>query len=180
MGNTCAATWRPTRKGIATACSINTYQHDPMTWRVGAPSAAHGGKQDALFPIPGYEEFEAKIGRLYGAYEAGEKFKNTVVDTAHKDSDFLREQAIRWFDRYLMQVPNRPIDLTTDTETPQRLAVFAGSPPPQALNFRVHELLTASPSPDVPKSAAGWAARRQALLEKLNNRVFVLYEPTQT
>jgi cephalosporin-C deacetylase-like acetyl esterase len=154
---------------------INTYQHDLMTQgALIAPRPLHmmHGKQDALFPIAGYEEFEAKIGRLYGAYEAGEKFKNTVVDTAHKDSDFLREQAIRWFDRYLMQVPNRPIDLTTDTETHQRLAVFAGSPPPQALNFRVHELLTANPSPDVPKSAAGWAARRQALLEKLNNRVF--------
>ncbi|HEU0006528.1 MAG TPA: acetylxylan esterase [Terriglobia bacterium] len=154
---------------------INTYQHDLMTQgALIAPRPLHmmHGKQDALFPIAGYEEFEAKIGRLYGAYEAGEKFKNTVVDTAHKDSDFLREQALRWFDRYLMQVPNRPIDLTTDTETPERLAVFAGSPPPQALNFRVHELLTANPSPDVPKSAAGWAARRQALLEKLNNRVF--------
>jgi cephalosporin-C deacetylase-like acetyl esterase len=154
---------------------INTYRHDLMTQgALIAPRPVHmmHGKQDTLFPVPGYEEFEAKIGALYRAYDVGEKFKNTVVDTGHKDSDFLREQAIRWFDRYLMQVPERPIDLTTDTESPEKLAVFAGSPPPEALNFRVHELLTANPSPEVPKSAAGWAARRQALIEKLNKRVF--------
>ena len=95
-----------------------------------------------------------------------------MVDTGHQDSDFLREQAIRWFDRYLMQVPERSMDLTTDRESPENLAVFAGSPPPQALNFRVHELLTANQLPDVPKSAASWAARRQALIEKLRERVF--------
>ncbi len=154
---------------------INTYQHDLMTQgALIAPRPLHmmHGKQDTLFPVPGYEEFEAKIGALYRASGAGEKFKNTVVDTGHKDSEFLREQAIKWFDRFLMQVPERPIDLTTDTESPENLAVFAGAPPPQALNFRVHELLTANPSPDVPKTAAAWAARRRVLIEKLNKRVF--------
>jgi len=154
---------------------INTYAHDLMTQgALIAPRPLYmmHGKQDTLFPVPGYEEFTAKVGALYRAYESGEKFKNTVVDTGHQDSDFLREQAIRWFDRYLMQVPERSIDLTTDRESPENLAVFAGSPPPQALNFRVHELLTANQSPDVPKSAASWAARRQALIEKLRERVF--------
>jgi dienelactone hydrolase len=154
---------------------INTYQHDLMTQgALIAPRPVYmmHGRRDTLFPIPGYEEFEAKIGELYRAYESGEKFKNTVVDTGHQDSDFLREQAIRWFDRYLMQVPERSIDLTTDRESPENLAVFAGSPPPQALNFRVHELLTANSPPEGPKSAAGWAERRQALIEKLRKRVF--------
>jgi hypothetical protein len=36
----------------------------------------------------------------------------------------------------------------------------------------VHELLTANSSLDVPKSATAWAARRQALIEKLRKRVF--------
>lgn len=159
---------------------INTYQHDLMTQgALIAPRALHTmhGKQDSLFPVPGYEEFEAKIGALYRAYGAEERFKNTVVDTGHKDSDFLREQGVRWFDRYLMQLPERPIDLTTDKESPERLAVFAGSPPPQALNFRVHELLTADPSPSVPKSASGWAVRRQVLIEKLKTRVFRTFPP---
>jgi cephalosporin-C deacetylase-like acetyl esterase len=154
---------------------INTYRHDLMTQ--GAliaprPLYTMHGKQDTLFPIPGYEEFEAKVGALYRAYESAEKFRNTVVDTGHQDSDFLREQAVRWFDRYLMQVPERTIDLTTDRESPENLAVFAGSPPAQALNFRVHELLTANSSPVVPSSAAAWAARRQVLIEKLRKRVF--------
>jgi len=154
---------------------INTYQHDLMTQgALIAPRPVYmmHGKQDTLFPVPGYEEFERRVGALYRSYGAEEKFKNTVVDTGHKDSDFLREQAIRWFDRYLMQVPERPIDLTTDRESPERLTVFGGNPPPQALNFRVHELLTANPSPDPPTNAAGWVARRQALIEKLNKRVF--------
>jgi len=133
---------------------INTYQHDLMTQgALIAPRPLYmmHGKQDTLFPIAGYEEFEAEVGALYRAYGFGEKFKNTVVDTGHQDSDFLREQAIRWFDRYLMQVPERTIELRVDRESPENLAVFAGSPPPQALNFRVHELLTANPLPDVPK-----------------------------
>jgi len=154
---------------------INTYQHDLMTQgALIAPRPLYmmHGKQDTLFPIPGYEEFEAKVGAFYRAYESGEKFRNTVVDTGHQDSDFLREQAIRWFDRYLMEVPERTIDLSVDRETPENLAVFAGSPPPQALNFRAHELLTANSPPDLPKSAAGWAVRRQELIEKLRKRVF--------
>jgi cephalosporin-C deacetylase-like acetyl esterase len=162
---------------------INTYQHDLMTQgALIAPRALHmmHGKQDSLFPVQGYEEFEAKIGALYRAYGAEQKFKNTVVDTGHKDSDFLREQAVRWFDRHLMEVPERPIDLTTDKESPERLAVFAGSPPPEALNFQVHERLTASPSPGLPKSAAEWAARRQVLIERLKTRVFRAFPQNPT
>ncbi len=154
---------------------INTYQHDLMTQgALIAPRPLHmmHGKQDTLFPVPGYEEFDVRIGALYRAFGAGEKFKNTVVDTGHKDSEFLREQAIKWFDRFLMKVPERPIDLTTDPESPEKLAVFAGAPPPQALNFRVHELLTANPSPEVPKTAAAWTARRQVLIDELKKRVF--------
>ena len=154
---------------------INTYQHDLMTQgALIAPRPLHmmHGKQDTLFPVPGYEEFEAKVGALYRAYGAAEKFKNTVVDSGHRDSDFLREQAVRWFDRYLMQVPDRPIDLTVDRESPEELSVFGGSPPPEAVNFRVHELLTSSPSFEVPKSAAGWTDRQRALMEQLKSRVF--------
>ncbi len=42
---------------------INTYQHDLMTQgALIAPRPLHmmHGKQDTLFPVPGYEEFEAK------------------------------------------------------------------------------------------------------------------------
>ena len=30
----------------------------------------------------------------------------------------------------------------------------------------MHELLTANPSPEVPKTAAAWAARRQVLIDE--------------
>ena len=34
-----------------------------------------------------------------------------VVETGHEDSNFLREDAIRWFDRNLMQIPDRKLDM---------------------------------------------------------------------
>lgn len=153
---------------------INTYQHDLMTQgALIAPRPLYmmHGKQDTLFPVAGYEEFEARISTLYREYGAADKFKNTVVDTGHKDSDFLREEALLWFDRYLMQIPQRKIDLRTELQPAEKLAVFSGNPPPSALNFQVHELLTAA-SPKEHKTAAAWASRKQVLIEKLKSNVF--------
>ena len=154
---------------------INTYQHDLMTQgALIAPRPLHmmHGKQDVLFPIPGYEEFEAKVGQLYRDYGAAAHFKNTVVDTGHKDSDFLREQALRWFDRYLMKVPERSIDLQVEKEKPENLSVFAGKPPAEALNFRVHELLTASPPRRKYTTVEAWQSRKLELTDRLRKSVF--------
>ena len=52
---------------------INTYRHDLMTQgALIAPRPLYmmHGKQDTLFPIAGYEEFEAKVGALYRTYES--------------------------------------------------------------------------------------------------------------
>jgi cephalosporin-C deacetylase-like acetyl esterase len=154
---------------------INTYQHDLMTQgALIAPRPLHmmHGKQDVLFPVPGYEEFEAKVGQLYRDYGAAGHFKNTVVDTGHKDSDFLREQALRWFDRYLMKVPERSIDLQVEKEKPENLSVFAGKPPAEALNFRVHELLTAAPPRREYQTSEAWRSRKLELMDKLRASVF--------
>lgn len=77
--------------------TINTYLHDML--HQGAliaprPLYMMHGRQDRLFPVPGYEEFEQRVGKLYQSYGAGEKFKNLVVDTGHKDSDLLRGEAV--------------------------------------------------------------------------------------
>ena len=41
-----------------------------------------------------------------------------VVDTGHADSDFLREEAIRWFDRPLGFGPDRKLAMAYTTEPP--------------------------------------------------------------
>lgn len=136
---------------------------------------AHGRK-DALFPVPGYEEFERRIAGLYRSYGRSDAFRNVVVDTGHQDSDFLREQAIRWFDRHLLGVGDRQLDVAYSDEPPENLAVFGGRPPADAENYRVHERFTARPSAGPFASLAAWEARRKQLLEELRAKVLVAVE----
>src|SRR5712692_8744782 len=101
------------------------------------------GKKDVLFPVPGYEELEQRVGALYGTYGQRDRFRNLVVDTAHADSDLLRGEAIKWFDRWLKDIPPRDLALDYTDEPAASLAVFGGNPPADAQNFRVHETFTA-------------------------------------
>jgi hypothetical protein len=94
-------------------------------------------------------------------------FGNVVVDTGHEDSQYLREQAIRWFDRHLAKIPERRLDLDYSNAPGEELAVFGGKPPADAQNYRVHETFTTRrPSPRFP-SAAQWDQRRGELLVNL-------------
>src|SRR5712692_2971797 len=126
--------------------AINTYLHDMMAQ--GAliaprPLFMVHGKKDVLFPVPGYEEFEQRVGALYGTYGQRDRFRYLVVDTAHADSDLLRGEAIKWFDRWLKDIPPRDLALDYTDEPAASLAVFGGNPPADAQNFRVHETFTA-------------------------------------
>jgi dienelactone hydrolase len=155
--------------------TINTHMHDMM--HQGAliaprPLYMMHGRQDRLFPIPGYKEFEDRIGKLYASYGAADKFKNLEVDTGHKDSDLLRGEALHWFDRFLKGIPERELDLDYSHAPPEQLAVFSGKPPARAQNFRVHETFTAGPELERPATAAVWAARRDDLMRRLDNQVF--------
>ncbi|MDZ4803210.1 MAG: acetylxylan esterase [Bryobacteraceae bacterium] len=147
--------------------AINSELHDMM--HQGAliaprPLLMMHGKKDTLFPVKGYEEFERTVGNLYNSYGARESFGNIVVDTGHEDSDFLREKAIRWFDKHLMHVENRKLDMDYSNAPPEQLAVFADNPPKDALNYRVHETFTAHAPSSTYKSAADWERRRAELL----------------
>jgi pimeloyl-ACP methyl ester carboxylesterase len=122
--------------------AINSHLHDML--HQGAliaprPLYMMHGRQDLLFPVKGYEEFEQRVGALYASYGHPERFKNLVVDTGHQDSDLLRGEAIQWFDRFLMQIPARQPVLDYTDEPGANLAVFDGSPPPDAQNYRIHE-----------------------------------------
>jgi hypothetical protein len=155
--------------------AINSHLHDML--HQGAliaprPLLMGHGKKDALFPVAGYKEFEEKVGALYRAYGQPEAFRNLEVDTAHQDSDFLREQAIRWFDRHLMKIPERKLDMDYSNAPNESLAVFQGKPPTDAQNYRVHETFTTRPPSPVFRNLAGWESRRRELLEQLQTKVF--------
>lgn len=132
---------------------------------------AHGS-QDALFPVPSYEEFERRIAALYRSYGRAGDFRNIVVDTAHQDSDFLREQAIRWFDKHLMGGAERELDMTYTNEPGETLVAFPGGPPADAANHRVHETFLPTPAFRRYRRLPDWEKRRAELMRALRERVF--------
>ncbi len=143
---------------------INSWRHDMI--HQGAliaprPLLMAHGRKDNLFPVAGYKEFEEKVGALYQGYGRREAFANIEVDTAHADSDYLREQAIRWFDRFLAERPERKLDMEYTNAAPEDLAVFGGKPPADARNWRLPEFFV----PHV-------TVKRAALIETLRKHVF--------
>jgi cephalosporin-C deacetylase-like acetyl esterase len=155
--------------------TINSHLHDML--HQGAliaprPLLMAHGRKDALFPVAGYKEFEERIGVLYRGYGKPEAFRNVEVDTGHQDSDFLREQAIHWFDRHLLGIRERKLDMDYSNAPPEELAVFGGKPPEDAVNLRIHETFTTRP-PSAPfKTLAAWESRARELGETLRSRIF--------
>jgi cephalosporin-C deacetylase-like acetyl esterase len=154
---------------------VNRHRHDMI--HQGAliaprPLLMMHGRKDALFPVAGYEEFQEKVGKLFTTYGQPDSFGNVVVDTDHKDSDFLREQAIRWFDKHLMKIPERKLDMDYSEAAPETLSVFGGKPPADALNFRIHETFTTRTAPRSVPDRAAWTARAAELVSTLRARVF--------
>ncbi len=132
---------------------INFHRHD-MTHQGGLiaprPLCMAHGKKDDLFPVPGYTKFEEMMTKLYRGYGHPERFRNIVVDTGHQDSDFLREQVLRWFDTHLVGMEREP-EMTYRNAKPSELTVFSGKPPADAINPRVHLLFKpiAKPRPNL-------------------------------
>lgn len=129
----------------------------------------HGSK-DALFP--GYVEVERGLKTLYASYGHPDRFKSIVVETGHADSDFLREEAIRWFDRHLRNDPDRKLQMAYINEPSENLAVYAGRPPEDARNFRLHEFFVPTAKLAEHATPAAWEKRRAAVLADLRAKVF--------
>lgn len=149
---------------------INSFAHDML--HQGAliaprPLLMMHGSKDRLFPVAGYEEFERTVGKLYESYGARDSFGNVVVETEHKDSDFLREKAIRWFDKYFLGTTDRKLDMDYSDAPPEQLAVFGGKPPADAQNFRVHETFTTRPPSGRFSDVKAWESRRKELMTSL-------------
>jgi cephalosporin-C deacetylase-like acetyl esterase len=151
--------------------AINSWMHDML--HQGAliyprPLLMAHGKKDTLFPVPGYEAFAQSMKTLYG----NESFGNIVVDTGHQDSDYLRAEAIKFFDKHLMGVKERKLDMDYSNAPEETLAVFSGNPPADAQNFRVHETFTTRGAPQRYRTRAAWQSRSVELKEQLRSRVF--------
>ncbi len=151
--------------------AINSWMHDML--HQGAliyprPLLMAHGEKDTLFPVPGYEAFAKQMKTLYG----NDSFGNIVVDTGHQDSDYLRGEAIKFFDKHLMGVKERKLDMDYSNAPDETLTVFGGKPPADAQNFRVHETFTTRGAPVKYKTQAAWSARSVELREQLRTRVF--------
>jgi cephalosporin-C deacetylase-like acetyl esterase len=156
---------------------INHHMHDMI--HQGAliaprPLLMAHGRKDALFPVPGYQEFEKTVGGLYKSSGAGEAFGNVEVDTGHLDSDYLREQSIRWFDKHLMKIPERRLDIDYSNAPVEQLAVFDGKPPADAVNYRIHETFTTRAPSGRFSSQGAWESRKSELTSALKANVFRL------
>jgi dienelactone hydrolase len=155
--STYAANLRENTQRLHCDCmfAINSHRHDML--HQGAliaprPLLMAHGRKDALFPVPGYKDFEDRVGALYASYGKRGDFGNVEVDTGHEDSDFLRERAIRFFDEHLMGIPARKLDMDYSNAPGEELAVFGGNPPADAVTWRIHE--TFIPTPARPASLA--------------------------
>jgi len=151
--------------------AINSWMHDML--HQGAliyprPLLMAHGIQDTLFPVPGYEAFAKSMKSLYG----NDSFGNVVVDTGHKDSDYLRGEAIKFFDKHLMKIQPRKLDMDYSNAPDESLTVFGGKPPADAQNFRVHETFTTRGAPQRYRTSAAWASRAAELKSQLQSRVF--------
>jgi dienelactone hydrolase len=132
---------------------------------------AHGRK-DSLFPVAGFSKFEELMNGLYASYGKPERFRNIVVDTGHADSDYLREEAIGWFDTHLMGKPGRKLEMRYTNAEPQALAVFQGHPPKDAINPKIDLVFRPAASPVIPANRAAWLKRSGELTGLLRKRVF--------
>lgn len=153
---------------------VNFRMHDMI--HLGAliaprPLLTAHGREDPLFPVAGYEEFEAAISSLYASYDAPDRFRNLVVESGHEDSDFLRAEAVKWLDRWILDIEERPIGTEFQEIDAADLSVFGGEPPSDARNFQMHDYFV----PPVPLTqwtgAVGWRRQNQALLEELRSKV---------
>jgi cephalosporin-C deacetylase-like acetyl esterase len=153
---------------------INARGHDPIHF--GAliaprPLLLAHGVRDLGFPAAGYREFAHVVGALYADYGVPDSFRNIEVDTDHADSDYLREQVLLWFDRFLgRRAPRIPV-LEYREMAESALSVFQGNPPDDARNFQLHEFFAPRPRAAEVGSPAAWERRRSELLGLLRERV---------
>jgi dienelactone hydrolase len=131
---------------------------------------AHG-RLDPLFPVAGYEQFEAAMAKLYSSYGVPDQFRNLVVESGHEDSDVLRAESVHWLDRWLLEREPREIDVAFQEVEATDLAVFGGDAPKDARNYRAHEFFIPPSEPVNWTSLAAWETKRDELVKALREDI---------
>ena len=164
---------------------VNFHMHDLI--HLGAliaprPLFTAHGRLDPLFPVAGYEQFEAAMAGLYSSYGVADQFRNLVVESGHEDSDFLRAESVHWLDRWLLEREPREIDIAFQEVEAADLAVFGGASPPDARNYRAHEFFIPASEPVSWTSQAAWETRRGELVKALREDILhtILKDPPVT
>ena len=153
----------------------NIYRHDMLDLGgLLAPRPVYMiyGKKDPGFPSA-YPEFERQIGALYRAYGKPEALRSLGEDAGHEGTELQRSEMIHFFDKYLMGIPERPIDLAVEETDPRDLVVFPTGAPADASNYLLPELLSPPATLMAPATREAWETRKQALLADLREHVLV-------
>jgi cephalosporin-C deacetylase-like acetyl esterase len=161
---------------------INAYLHDMVHQAAliaPRPLLMAHGRKDALFPVPGFTKVEEVTKRLYASYGRGDDFGNIVVETGHEDSDYLREQSIRFFDKHLLSTSDRKLDMAYENAPGPSLAVFPDGAPKEAGNYRIQDEFLKAPSMATYSTTAAWEKRKSDLYQALRTEVFPTFPRDQ-
>ncbi|HLB86755.1 MAG TPA: acetylxylan esterase [Terriglobales bacterium] len=164
----------------------NTYLEDfPLVGALIAPRPLLilGGRRDPDFPPDGFHEVFQKAKRIYDLYappDAGpERIGLVDDDVGHEDSPLILTEARRWMDQWVKKgAPSRDPE-TFEREKPEDLAVLSRLPP-DAVNYRIQNLLIPTAPLKNWSTAAAWNERRPQLLAELKDKVFRWFPENRT
>src|SRR5437867_2983362 len=156
----------------------NTYLEDfPSVGALIAPRPLIilSGRKDPDFPPDGYHEVFRKVKRVYdlhaGLNASSDRVKEVDDDVGHSDIPLFLKEAREWMNRWLKKGNPSYSEGQFEKEKAEDLAVLSKLPS-DAINYKIHNLLT-SPAPlRTWTSQAQWERRRQKLLERLKDKVF--------
>jgi len=100
-------------------------------------------------------------------------------DVGHEDSPLILAEARRWMDQWVKKgAPSRDPE-TVEKEKPEDLAVLSRLPP-DAVNYRIQNLLIPTAPLKNWSTGAAWKERRQQLLAELKDKVFRWFPENRT
>jgi hypothetical protein len=157
---------------------VNIYRWDfgrVMALCAPRPVLLGNSDQDEIFPAEGYRRLADKVRRIYGLYDASDRFALLETKGPHKDTPELRLGAYRWMNRWLKNDRGEVSEREVPRLTPQQLKVFDRLPL-DAINATVHESFLKPAHIELPQSPEvareWWKGRAPELLEQLRTRVF--------
>src|SRR5205809_2247479 len=164
----------------------NTYLVDlPLVGALIAPRPLLilGGRRDPDFPPDGFHEVFQKAKRIYDLYASpdggAERIGLVDDDVGHEDSPLILAEARRWMDQWGKKGAPSGDPETVEKEKPEDLAVLSRWPP-DAVNYRIQNLLIPTAPLKNWSTGAAWKERRQQLLAELKDKVFRWFPENRT